>query len=161
MACLPHPSHGPFGWVSERASYSAYTLQCICLPVQRLRDLDIALDGKRHTAILSHDVAAQKPLHQLVSISSLTAPFRRKQVWWTCHYHNWCRHALFRCKCRLPPRAHAHGALRVSIHTFNIERPSSEWKRPRGRPRLYQTGKEFLSASSTSPLYVCIASSVG
>jgi len=78
-----------------------------------------------------------------VTISSLAASLRRKQVCWTCHLSlmiagTFCLHTFVASL-----RKFLHTALYGSINTFNGERPSLEWTLPRGRPRLDQLGEEL------------------
>ena len=56
------------------------------------------------------------------------------------------RHDLFGHVCRLPPETPVRRALQLCTDIFNGDRPTPEWKRPRGRPRrswLQQIEEDF------------------
>ena len=56
------------------------------------------------------------------------------------------RHDLFGHICRLPPETPVRRALQLCTDIFNGDRPTPEWKRPRGRPRrswLQQIEEDF------------------
>ena len=56
------------------------------------------------------------------------------------------RHDLFGHVCRLPQETPVRQALQLCIDIFNGDRPTPEWKRPRGRPRrswLQQIEEDF------------------
>ena len=55
-------------------------------------------------------------------------------------------HDLFGHVCRLPPETPVRRALQLCTDIFNGDRPTPEWKRPRGRPRrswLQQIEEDF------------------
>ena len=56
------------------------------------------------------------------------------------------RHDLFGHVCRLPPETPVPRALQLCTDVYNGDRPTSEWKRPLGRPRqswLQQIDEDF------------------
>ena len=58
------------------------------------------------------------------------------------------RHDLFGHVCRLPPETSVRRALQLCTDVLNGDRPTTEWKRPRGRPRrswLQQIEEEYRS----------------